>query len=92
LALRGGAVESDGSVEARRHLFRELLKDEFITNLMEEREWDRASNPSSEVIVALVEVMKKLEDEGKIRDMLPKATEGGCHHCFQVGRLAGRSN
>lgn len=37
------------------------------------------SDPTAEVIVALVEAVKEIEDERAIRDGLLDVTEGGCH-------------
>lgn len=45
----------------RRRLLGDLLEDEVIADLVKGREWDRSSDPSSEVIVALVEASEKVE-------------------------------
>lgn len=55
----------------------ELLEDEVIADLVEGRKWDQASDPSPEVIVALVEAPKKVEDKCAFGDGLSKVTKGG---------------
>ena len=55
LAPEGGAVESGSSIGVRRRPLGELLKDEVIVNLVETRERERMTDPSSKVIVALIE-------------------------------------
>jgi hypothetical protein len=79
LGLGPGTVESIGGGGARRRPLGELLEDEVVTDLVEGREWDQASDPSLEVIVALVEAPEKVEDERAIGDRLPKVTRGGRH-------------
>jgi hypothetical protein len=55
---------------------------------VETREWDRASDPSPKVIVALIEATQKAEDEFAIGDWLPKVTEGG-RHAFHLAAILG---
>lgn len=57
----------------------ELLEDEVIADLLEGRKWDQASDPSPEVIVALVEAPKKVEDKCAIGDGLTKILKRVCH-------------
>jgi hypothetical protein len=54
----------------RRHPLGELLKDEVIVNLVETWEREQTSDPSSKVIVALIEATEKVEDKCAIRDEL----------------------
>jgi hypothetical protein len=56
----------------RRHPLGELLEDGAIADLVEWREWDRAS---SKVIVTLVEGVEKVEDELAVGDGLFKVTK-----------------
>jgi hypothetical protein len=46
---------------------------------VERQEHDQESDLSLEVIVALIEATKKVEDKRAIKDRLPELTEGGGH-------------
>lgn len=79
MALGDRVIENGSGVGARRRRLGELLEDEVITDLVERQEHDQESDLSLEVIVALIEATKKVEDKRAIKDRLPEVTEGGRH-------------
>jgi hypothetical protein len=54
----------------------ELLKDEVVLDLLEGRERNGPHDQSPQVVVALAEATKEVEDEGTGGDRLAEATEG----------------